>query len=100
MGFGMLGNIFKSLFGSSAEGNGIGTKAVTADYDGFLIIADPQLNNGQYQVSGRIEKQFGDTTKVHTFIRADTLPDAEGAANEMIRKAKLMIDQQGDSIFD
>ncbi|GAB4577184.1 MAG: hypothetical protein Tsb0019_05170 [Roseibium sp.] len=100
MGFSMLGNFFKSLFGASATGEKSGRKAVTADYDGFLIIADPQPNNGQFQVSGRIEKQVGDTTRVHTFIRADTLPDAEGAANEMIRKAKLMIDQQGDSIFD
>jgi len=100
MGFTMLGKFFKSLFGSSAEGGKGSAKAVTADHDGFLIIAEPQPTNGQYQVSGRIEKQVGDTTKVHTFIRADTLPDADGAANEMIRKAKLMIDQQGDSIFD
>ncbi|MEM5585367.1 HlyU family transcriptional regulator [Roseibium sp. AS2] len=100
MGDTMLGKIFKSLFGSSAEGGKSSSEAVTLDYDGYMIIADPQSANGQYQVSGRIEKQDGETTKVHTFIRADTLPDAEGAAAEMIRKAKMLIDQQGDSIFD
>ncbi len=96
----MLGKMFKSLFGSSGDGKKDASKATTVDYDGYLIVAQPQLSNGQWQVSGRIEKQVGETTKVHTFIRADTLPDEEAAANEMIRKAKLMIDQVGDSIFD
>ncbi|MCK7612591.1 HlyU family transcriptional regulator [Roseibium sediminicola] len=96
----MLGKMFKSLFSSSGDGTKGKSKAVTADYDGFLIVAEPQPNNGQWQVSGRIEKQVGETTKVHTFIRADTLPDEQAAANEMIRKAKMMIDQMGESLFD
>lgn len=96
----MLGKMFKSLFSSSGDGKKSASKAVMADYDGFLIIAEPQQNNGQWQVSGRIEKTDGETTRVHRFIRADTLPDETGAANEMIRKAKMMIDQMGESIFD
>jgi len=96
----MLGKMFKSMFSSSGgSGNGK-SKAKSVDYDGFMIIAEPQPNQGQWQVSGRIEKQDGETVKVHTFIRADTLPDEEAAANEMIRKAKMMIDQMGESIFD
>ena len=75
----MLGKMFKSLFGSSGDGNKGASKATTVDYDGYLIVAQPQLSNGQWQVSGRIEKQVGETTKVHTFIRADTLPDEEAA---------------------
>jgi len=96
----MLGKIFKSLFSPSGDSNKSASKAVTVDYDGFLIVAEPQQNNGQWQVSGRIEKQDGETTKVHTFIRADTLPEESAAANEMIRKAKMMIDQMGESLFD
>ncbi|TYC64645.1 transcriptional regulator [Stappia sp. BW2] len=96
----MLGKMFKSLFGSSEDGNKGASKATAVDYDGYMIVAEPQQTNGQWQVSGRIEKQVGDTTKVHTFIRADTLPDEEAAKAEMIRKAKMMIDQVGDSIFD
>ena len=96
----MLGKMFKSLFSSSGDGSKGKSNSVTADYDGFLIVAEPQPNNGQWQVSGRIEKQIGETTKVHTFIRADTLPDEQAAANEMIRKAKMMIDQMGESLFD
>jgi len=96
----MLGKMFKSLFGSSGEGKKAASKIPPVDYDGYRIVAEPQPTNGQWQVSGRIEKDFGETVKSHSFIRADTLPDEQGAANEMIRKAKMMIDQQGDSIFD
>ncbi|WP_298962629.1 HlyU family transcriptional regulator [uncultured Roseibium sp.] len=97
----MLGKMFKSLFSSSGEGKAkSSSKATTVQHDAFRIVATPQSNNGQWQVSGRIEKDFGETTKVHTFIRADTMPDEEGAAREMVRKAKMMIDQLGDSIFD
>ncbi|PVB60348.1 transcriptional regulator [Labrenzia sp. 011] len=96
----MLGKLFKSLFGSSGEGEKSASKSTTVVYNEYEIIAEPQLSNSQWLVAGRIEKQIGDTVKTHVFIRADTLPDEQGAANEMIRKAKMMIDQQGDSIFD
>ena len=96
----MLGKMFKSLFSSSGGGGKEKSKAQIVDYDGYQIVADPQPYNGQWQVSGRIEKQDGDKKKVHTFIRADTLPEETAAANEMIRKAKMMIDQMGESIFD
>lgn len=96
----MLGKMFKSLFSSSGDSKKSASTTVAVDYDGYQIIAEPQPNQGQWQVSGRIEKQVGDTNKVHTFIRADTLPDEEAAANEMIRKAKMMIDQMGESLFD
>ncbi|WP_269580641.1 HlyU family transcriptional regulator [Roseibium sp. Sym1] len=96
----MLGKIFKSLFSSSGDGTKSASKAAPIDYNGFQIVAEPQQNNGQWQVSGRIEKQDGETKKVHTFIRADTLPEESAAATEMIRKAKMMIDQMGDSLFD
>jgi len=96
----MFGKLFKSMFSSSGEGGNAKSKSTPVDYDGYQIIAEPQSNNGQWQVSGRIEKQDGDKKKVHTFIRADTLPDETAAANEMIRKAKMMIDQMGDSLFD
>ncbi len=97
----MLGKMFKSLFASPGEGTAkSASKSTAVIYNDFQIVAEPQSAGGQWQVSGRIEKQFGEETKVHRFIRADTLPDADGAANEMIRKAKMMIDQQGDAIFD
>ncbi len=97
----MLGKMFKSLFGSSADGQAKGaSKAAAVEHEGFQIFAEPQASGGQWQVAGRIEKQVGEETKVHRFIRADIMPGQSEAANEMVRKAKMMIDQQGDAIFD
>ncbi|WP_305987299.1 HlyU family transcriptional regulator [Roseibium sp. MMSF_3544] len=97
----MLGKMFKSLFGSSGEGQAkAASTAEAVEHEGFQIFAEPQSSGGQWQVAGRIEKQFGEETKVHRFIRADIMPGQTEAANEMIRKAKMMIDQQGDTIFD
>jgi hypothetical protein len=94
----MFGKVLKSLFGGSDAPQKTGN-SVSVEYDSYTIIAEPQQNGGQWQVRGRIEKQDGEELKSHVFIRADTLPGETEAANEMIRKAKMMIDQQGDSIF-
>ncbi|MTH98146.1 HlyU family transcriptional regulator [Roseibium sp. RKSG952] len=97
----MIGKLFKNLFGGdktpSEPPAGKGLPPV--QHGSFLIIPEPRQHNGQWQVAGRIEKQSGDEVKSHTFIRADTLGSAEEAGAHMVRKAQMMIDQQGDSIF-
>ncbi|WP_417686439.1 HlyU family transcriptional regulator [Roseibium sp.] len=95
----MLGKLIKGLFGSSAGGPARSAAAAPVLYDGYEIIADPMASNGQWQVAGRIEKDVEGERKVHTFIRADTMPTSEEAAEHMVRKAKVMIDQQGAGIF-
>jgi hypothetical protein len=39
-------------------------------------------------------------TKTHTLIRADTLESLDAAAEASTAKAKVLIDQQGDRLFD
>ncbi len=95
----MLGNIFKSLFGGSGSGETEAKSDPAVVYDSFQISPAPRQYNGQWQVAGRIEKTFGDDVKTHEFLRADTFGSRDDAANETVRKAKLMIDQQGDRIF-
>lgn len=97
----MLGKMFKTLFGASSDGAAkAASKTTTVEHDGFRIIAEPMSSGGQWQVAGRIEKDVDGETKSHRFIRADVMPGETDAANEMIRKAKMMIDQQGDTLFD
>lgn len=93
----MIGKLIKGIFGGSAEPKSTANPPVT--YDSFEIIAEPKSAGGQWQVAGRIEKEIAGERKTHTFIRADTMPSQDEAASEMLRKAKVMIDQQGDSIF-
>jgi len=84
---------FKSLF--NAEESSASEPLPSLDYKGFSITPEPQSEGGQFRVSGWISK--GEET--HHFIRADVLSDQQSCADEMLRKARLLIDQQGDGIF-
>ena len=86
-------SFLKKLFGGGGEG---GAAEVSAeDYEGFLITPTPIKDGTQWRISARIEK--GDQT--HTLVRADTVGDAETATEFSIRKAKQVIDEQGDRLF-
>lgn len=54
---------------------------------------------GGFRVGARIEKDVDGETKTHHMIRADKCQSAEEAASTSLRKAKMLIDQQGDGIF-
>ena len=64
-------------------------------YKEFIITPAPMADGSQFRINGSIEK----ADKSYQFIRADVLASREACAQEMIRKAKLMIDQVGDGIF-
>ena len=93
----MIAQFFKSLFGSPPS-SPAEPKPPTF-YDGYEIFAEPAAENGQWRISGRIEKVVDGERKTHMFIRADMLPTQNEAADQMERKAKILIDQQGESIF-
>lgn len=95
-------SFFKSLFGSGskpAAPAGPGAAVQTIDHEGYLIEATPYLEGGQYQVAGTISKEIGGERKEHKFIRADRMPSIEDAAEMSIRKAKQIIEQTGDRMF-
>ncbi|WP_196161057.1 HlyU family transcriptional regulator [Reinekea sp. G2M2-21] len=69
------------------------------EYRGFRIAATPIPEGSQYRVSGRIEKDDADQTRSHTFVRADLVGDLDEAKGFCLMKAKLMVDQLGDSLF-
>src|SRR5262249_10963158 len=73
--------------------------AAAVEYKGYRIRPTPYLSNGRYQTSGIIEKDSAEGVKVHKFIRADTYQGKDDAITFTIAKAKMIIDQQGDSIF-
>lgn len=94
----MLGKLFGSLFKAGAPKAPEGP-AAQEDYKGFLILAEPRQAGSQWQISGRILREKDGETLEHVFIRADQLPTRDEAAEYMLRKARSMIDQQGDAIF-
>lgn len=83
---------FKSLFSAGAPA--VDTSKVE-EYKGFEIIPMPLKEGGQYRLNGIIRK--GD--KEHTLIRADMLGSTDECSKEVLRKARLLIDQMGDRLF-
>lgn len=70
------------------------------DYKGFRVAATPVAEGSQYRVCGRIEKGEGDNLKSHSFTRADLIGNLDEAKDFTLMKARLMVDQLGDSVFN
>jgi hypothetical protein len=90
-------SFWKSLFGSTS-----GAAAKTAkreDYNGYTIEAAPYPADGQFQVAGVIAKDIDGARKEHRFVRADRFSSQQEAADFSITKAKQIIDQSGDRMF-
>ncbi|RKF17836.1 transcriptional regulator [Alginatibacterium sediminis] len=87
----------KSLF----SGSGASAKAYPSEsHKQFTITPAPIAANGQYRIAGTISKGEGDSQQVHQFIRSDTCGSADQAAELMLMKSKVFIDQMGDDVFN
>ncbi|WEX11230.1 HlyU family transcriptional regulator [Chelativorans sp. AA-79] len=93
-------SFLKRLFGGGGDNAG-GTETVgkPEEHKGFTIRATPFPQEGQYQTCGIISKEVGGEVKEHKFVRADRFPSADLAAEHALRKARQIIDEQGDGIF-
>lgn len=92
-------SFLKSLFGrgSSSESK---APAPTQEHKGFVIRATPYQEGGQYQTAGVIEKEIEGVLKRHEFIRADRHTSLDGAVEFTFAKARQIIDEQAERIFD
>ncbi|MEE8156791.1 MAG: HlyU family transcriptional regulator [Gammaproteobacteria bacterium] len=99
-----MGSIFARLMGwlggaSQAAGGG-GERGKPQEYNGFLIQAAPLRDGSHWLTAGFISKKIGDEQKEHQFIRADTHTSREDAEAFSLTKARLIIDEQGDKLFE
>ena len=93
-----LGDVFRKMLGG-----GGGDDAMTGEpveYQGFTITPAPKRNGGQFLTAGRITKDHAGGERVHEFVRADTHSSLDEARNFSLTKARQIIDQLGDRIFD
>ena len=90
-------DIFKGFFSgtAAAQPEPAAEKAEPQDYKGFLITAAPIKKGNLYRVAATISK--GEQT--HQLIRADEMSNLQECTALSLRKARLMIDQQGDRLF-
>ena len=65
----------------------------------YTIYATPLREGSQYRLAGRIEKAVDGQTLTHEFVRADVFTSLDDAKDCTIRKAKLIIDQSGKTLF-
>lgn len=87
-------SILSRLFGG---GGGAAKEAATPEeYDGFAITPEPIREGSNYRVAALIEKDG----KTHNLVRADTMTDRDEAVRISLLKARQMIDEQGDALFN
>ena len=88
-------SILKRLFGG-----GSGPEVEPETHKGFDIFAEPLKEPGGFRVSARIEKDVDGERRIHRLIRADLCTSEDQCREISVAKAKTLIDEQGDAIFD
>lgn len=91
------------LFGAKPPASAAPAEAkVTGELEhrGFLVRAVPFRQNGQFQTAGTIEKEVGGVLKTYRFVRADRSTAVEEVTELALAKGRLIIDEQGESLFE
>ena len=93
-------SFWKSLFGWGKPRDDVAALAPLreVEHKGFLIVARPFLENGQYQLAGAIARVSGDDRQEHLW-RADRFASKEAAIDAAIAKGRQLIDEQGERLF-
>lgn len=92
-------SFWKKLFGGGPAAGGEEPAGEPVEHNGFTIRATPFTEGGQYQTCGVITKEIGGEVKEHRFIRADRFASKDDAVEVTLRKARQIIDEQGERIF-
>jgi hypothetical protein len=95
-------SFLKSLFGGrdKAESEAGASVAKEIEHNGFTIQATPYKDGGQYQTSGIVAKVIDGVRKEHKFIRADRFASLDEAVDCSLTKGRLMVDEQGERLFE
>lgn len=91
--------LFKRLFGQAANANEPSASEPDEVYAGVELFARPVKEGGQWRVAGSMRKEVDGTVVERKFVRADLMPDADSAKVATLGKARLIIDQNGDSLW-
>ena len=89
-----------SLLSRLLSGKGSPPKPEPVVYHGFTIVPEPISEKARYRVAATIDKAVGGEKRTHRMIRADVLDDRDNAMEVSTAKAKQMIDEQGEQLFD
>lgn len=90
-------SLLKRLFGGGPKK--AADPLASTEYNGFQIQITPQNEGGQYRLCGLISKEIDGTLKTHKLVRADMFSSLDEVKDFTLRKAKQVIDEQGDGLF-
>ena len=91
-------SLFSRLFGGGSQTEPE-PQQEPEQYKGYDIHPEPVREGSQWRIAARIEREVDGALRAHHMIRADMIADRETAVVESARKARQMIDEQGDRIF-
>ncbi|HRP78836.1 MAG TPA: HlyU family transcriptional regulator [Aquamicrobium sp.] len=92
-------SFWKRFFGGAGAAAATEPPLDPVEYKGYVIRPAPFVEDGQYQTCGIISREAGGEVKEHRFIRADRFPARDDAVEVTLRKARQLIDEQGERIF-
>jgi hypothetical protein len=92
--------MLKALWGRLFARDTAEAAVPATEYNGYRIRPAPYRRQGQYQTCGIIEKEIGGEVREHRFIRAELHPSREAAIAFSIAKARQIIDEQGERLFE
>jgi len=96
-----LGDIFGKLFGGGASGGSATVEEGEAvEHDGYTIVPAPFKEGGQFRTAGIIRREIDGAVREVRFIRADNSSDRQAAMDHSLQKARQIIAEQGERIFD
>ena len=90
--------ILKSLFGGGSKQPALREK-MAVDYRGFRIVPAPAQQPNGWRIGAMITKEIEGEIWTHHMIRADVFAEEDFVIELTIRKAKLVIDEQGEKIL-
>ena len=93
-------SLLSRLFGGGRAAPKEEPKGDPVLHEGFAIYPQPIAEGGQFRVCALVEKEVEGAQRAHRMIRADLLNDRDAASEASLLKARAMIDQQGERIFD
>ncbi len=92
----MLGKLMRRLFGADDTAP---TVAARETYRGYELLAVPQKDANGWRVAGQIRASGDGEERIREFVRADVYPGHDDAAAVTLRKARQIVDEQGESLF-
>lgn len=90
----------KSLFGKRKSADQGAKMGDAVEYKGYTIHPAPRKQGAHFHTAGLITKEFPEGERKQHFIRADTHSSWDDACSHAVVKARQIIDQQGEKLFE